>query len=453
MADTLAQPIGRGRAAALAQTAWVLLDASRSPYVVFVNVFLFSAYFTTVVIPDSVRGQVVWSWITVATSIGLALAAPLLGAIADAGGRRKLWVAGCVIVGVPSMCALWLATPGMNGAALTWVIAALILSNLVFEFHAIFSSAMLPSVAPPGGIGRLSGLGFAIGNMLGVGLFLFFLFAWLWNPSPWFGFDLGAHEPERAVGIVAAICLVAFGLPAFFLIPDTRGTARGPFDAIAKGVRALAHTVVKVREYSNVAMFLLARMIFNEGFVGLVIFTGVFAAGILKWSADMVIVQGVLNSITAMLGGFVAGWMDTRLGSKRSTMIFLVAMVILNVLLVSLAPGQLLFMDVAAWGGPGGLFPTWPDVMFVCVQLLVAFSVTGGFVTARSMMAKLSPPAMMNEFFGLYALSGTATSFIAPLAIGVVTEIFQSQRAGVAVGIVFLLSGLALMVAVKEERG
>ena len=101
----------------IGQIAWVLLDASRSPYVVFVNIFVFSAYFTTVVIPDPVRGQIVWSYITVATAIGLALGAPLLGAIADAGGRRKPWIAGCIVIGIPCMSALWFAVPNMDAGS------------------------------------------------------------------------------------------------------------------------------------------------------------------------------------------------------------------------------------------------------------------------------------------------------------------------------------------------
>ena len=434
-----------------AQIAWLLLDGSRSPYVVFVNIFVFSAYFTTVVVTDPVRGQILWSYITVATAFGLALGAPLLGAIADAGGRRKPWIAGCIVVGIPCMCALWFATPGMT-VGIGWVIAALIVANLAFEFSAVFCNAMLTSIAPPGGIGRLSGFGFAMGNFVGIVLFLFFLYAWLWNPHPLFGLNLVTHEPERAVGFIAALSLALLGLPVFFFAPDTAGTAIGMVAAIKRGASALGHTVVKVRQYRNIVWFLSARVVFNEGFVVMVIFTGVFAAGILHWTADMVIMQGIFNSITALLGALVAGWMDTRFGSKRSTMVFLGVIMVLNVTLLSLAPGRMFFIDVSHMAGPGGMYPTWPDVVFFGTQLLIAFSVTGGFVTSRALMAKLSPPAMMSEFFGLYALSGTATSFVAPLAIGIITGIFHSQRAGVAVGIVFLAGGLALMLPVREQH-
>ncbi len=220
------------------------------------------------------------------------------------------------------MSALWFATPGMT-AGIGWVIAALIVANLAFEFSAVFCNAMLTSIAPPGGIGRLSGFGFAAGNFVGILCSCSSSMRGYGNPHPLFGLSLAAHEPERAVGFIAALSLAFLGLPVFFLAPDAPGTSVGVVAAIARGARALGHTIVKVREYRNIVLFLLARVAFNEGFVVMVIFTGVFAAGILHWTADMVILQGIFNSITAVLGALIAGWMDARFGSKRSTMVFL----------------------------------------------------------------------------------------------------------------------------------
>lgn len=118
----------------------------------------------------------------------VALTAPLLGAIADAGGRRKPWLAFTVLLGAPCMCLLWFATPGMTGGL--WVIVvALVGGYLFFEYSAIFCNAMLPNVAPPGRIGFLSGAGLAVANLFGMILFGFFLFAWSWNPEPLFGLD------------------------------------------------------------------------------------------------------------------------------------------------------------------------------------------------------------------------------------------------------------------------
>ena len=183
----------------LGRWSWALFDGARIPDNVLVNIFVFSAYFSTVVISDPVHGQVVWSYTSAVGAILVAIGAPILGAIADAGGRRKPWLVGCIALGralddrpVVRHSRRW--TPGLG-----WVMAAIVGSMLFYEYSAIFCNAMLPNIAPQE-IGFWSGMGFALGNAFGVVLFLFFLFAWSWNPHPLFGLDKALHEPERAVG-------------------------------------------------------------------------------------------------------------------------------------------------------------------------------------------------------------------------------------------------------------
>ncbi len=456
-------PLGPGQAAAreaqaaphkgaspLGQFSWALFDGARSPYNVLVNIFVFSAYFATTVIPDPVRGQAVWSYVTSSAAFLVAIGAPVLGAIADAGGRRKPWILATVLLGAPCMALIWFATPGMT-AGLGWVMLAIVGAALAFEYSAIFCNAMLPNVAPPGRIGFLSGLGFALGNFSGILLFVFFLAAWSWNPHPLFGLDAARHEPERAVGMLAAIWFAVFAIPLFLFTPDSPGTSRRPSEAIRHGVKTLGHTLGKLGHYRNAATFLGARMLFNEGFICMMLFTGVFAAGILHWTPTMLIAEGLINSVVAALAGLFAGWLDQKLGSKTATMLFVAGCLAANVVLFSVTPDTVFFIKVAVVPGATGLFPTLPDKVFLVTQCLIAVFVTGGLVTARALMAKLAPPSMLNEFFGLYALSGTATAFVGPLAIGLLTSALHSQRAGVAVGIAFLLVGLLLMFPVREE--
>ena len=440
----------RVSAGPLAQLAWAVFDGARSPYNVLVNIFVFSAYFSTVVIPDPVRGQAMWSFVTSTAAIIVALTAPVLGAIADAGGRRKPWLVATIVIGIPSMLMLWYATPGMTSGL--WVIVlALIGGTLFFEHSAIFLNAMLPNIARPERIGFLSGAGLALANVFGIILFLFFLFAWSWNPHPLFGLDPAAHEPERAVGILAALAIAIFGLPLFFFTPDSPSTRRSIPEAVRHGLRSLLETLRKIREYRNAATFLLSRIFFYEGFIVLMLFTGVFAAGILHWTATMLIVEGLINSVVAALAGLFAGWLDTRIGSKKSTILFVSGCLIGNLVLCSVTPHTVFFIPIdTAATATGGLFPTLPDKVFLVTQCSIAFLVTGGMVTGRAMMAKLAPPTMLNEFFGLFAMSGTATSFVGPASIGILTTVFQSQRAGVAVGLVFLLAGLLVLFKVRE---
>jgi MFS transporter, UMF1 family len=441
----------RAGASPLAQFSWVLFDAARCPYNVFINVFVFSAYFSSVVVPDGVRGQILWSYVTAGAALLIAITAPVLGAIADAGGRRKPWLVASLIIGIPSMAVLWYATPGMT-SGLGIIMAALVGGLLFWEYSAIFCNAMLPGVARPERIGFLSGAGLALGNGFGIALFLFFLYAWSWNPQPLFGLDPAQHEPERAVGILAAVWVAIFCLPLFLFTPDSPRGSRSVSEAISHGIGNLVHTLKEIRRFKNVAIFLGARLAFYEGFLCLMLFTGVFAAGILKWTPTMLIVEGLINSVVAAIAGLFSGWLDTRLGSKKSTIFFVAGCLIANVILCSVTPHMVFFVPIdGSATGAGGLFPSLPDKVFLVTQCSIAFFVTGGMVTGRALMAKIAPPAMLSEFFGLYSMSGTATSFIGPAAIGLLTTAFQSQRAGVAVGIVFLLVGLIVMFAVREE--
>ena len=438
-------------ASKLGQFAWAVFDGGRSPYNVLVNIFVFSAYFSTVVIPDSVRGQVVWSYTTSTAAFLVAIGAPVLGAIADAGGPRKPWILGTLILGAPCMAAIWFATPGMH-TGLIFMLIALVGANLAFEYSAIFCNAMLPRVAPPGRVGFLSGLGFALGNFFGVLLFLFFLYAWSRNAHPLFGLKASLHEPERAVGFLAAGWFVLMAIPLFLFTPDSPKTTLRPVQAVTQGLKTLGGTLAKIGDYRNTALYLLSRMFFNEGFIVMMLFTGVFAAGILHWTPTMLIAEGLINSVVAALAGLFSGWLDTRIGSKPATMVFVGGCLLANVVICSVTPEMVFFVHVAAPLAPHGLFPTLPDKVFLAAQCSAAFFVTGGLVTSRALMAKLAPPAMLTEFFGLFALSGTATSFVGPLAIGLLTAFFHNQRAGVAVGVFFLFVGLVMLAALVRER-
>ncbi|HTX25332.1 MAG TPA: MFS transporter [Steroidobacteraceae bacterium] len=452
----VAAPAAAARPASLlGQIAWAVCDGARSPYNVLVNIFVFAAYFSTVVIPDPVRGQTVWSFVSSAGALLVAVGGPVLGAIADAGGRRKPWLLGCLLLGAPCMASLWFATPHM-GAGLVWIMVALVGGTLCFEYSTVFCSAMLPSIAPPGRIGFLSGLGYSLGNLFGIFLFVFYLLAWDRNAHPLFGLSAAAHEPERAVGILAAIWLVLFYLPMFIWTPDSPPTSRTIPEAIRDGWRSLVKTLSSARTYRNTAVFLVARLLYNEGFVVIMLFTSVVAAGVLHFTPRMLISMGLINSVVATVSGVFAGWLDRTVGTKAATGLFVCGCLLANVVVCSVTPDTVFFVKLnaeamrAASAGTG-IFPTLPDRVFLVTQNLLAFFVTGGLATSRTLMAKLSPPAMLNEFFGLYAVSGNATSFVGPLAIGIVTAAFASQRAGVAVGIAFLLAGLLTLIPVKES--
>jgi UMF1 family MFS transporter len=438
------------RAGRLGRIGWILYDAGGSPYWTLINVFLFSAYFTSTVVGDPVEGAKKWALVSAAASLVLVLGGPIAGAIADAGGRRKPWLAACTLLGAPCMAGLWFATP-MIGDGLPLVIACLLGSFIAFEFSQIFASAMLANVAPKAKVGLYSGLGYAVGNLTAVALLLFYLVAWEWSPTPWFGLDKAASEPLRAVGPMVGLIFLLYAIPLFLFTPDTPSTNLPAGRAVREGLRRLGETLVKVRQYGNVVTYLVARIIFNEGFVAVMMFTGMFAGAVLHWSPYELALQGVMNSVIAGFSGVFAGWLTDRIGPKKATLIFLVGVLAANTILLSITPVSAFFIHFGAVDGPG-LYASLPDKIFLANGIIGAVCVIGGYVSTRTLMIKLSPPAMLNEFFGLFYLSGRAASFLGPLMISIVIGSFRSIHAGVVVGVIFTLIGLIVMLFVREPR-
>lgn len=441
-----------GEARLAAQIAWAISDGARSPYTSLIALFVFSAYFTTVVAHDPVQGQTLWSFVVATAALILAVGAPILGPIADAGGRVKPWLAAFVALGLPCIAALWFATPHMQGPGLYWILAALVGAKISVEYSNIFVNALLPRIVPRHKVGFLSGMGLVSSNITIVIVLLTYLFGWSWNPHPLFGLDAARYEPQRATGPLTALWFGLLSLPVLLWTPDAPRTALTRGQAVRAGLASLAGSIRKARENRTAALFLLSRMIYNEGSIVLMMFTGIFAAGVLKWTPVMLVVLGLFNCVGGILAGFGAGWLDQRIGSKRTTVLFIAIGLLTNLTLCSVTPDRILWLIPLAQGAGGGLFPHTVDKIFICVSMLVAISVTGSFSSSRALMAKLAPPHMRADFFSLYALSGTVTSFAGPLAIGIMTSVFQSQRAGISVGVVFFFAGLLVLLRVREDE-
>ena len=442
---------GARKAGLLGRIGWVLYDAGGSPYQTLINVFLFSAYFTTTVIGDPVKGSAIWNYVSAAAALLLIAGGPIAGAIADAGGRRKPWLAACIVLGAPCMAGLWFATPHMT-SGLPLVVACLIGAFVAFEYSQIFCSALLPGVAPKAKVGFYSGLGYSVGNITAVGLLLFYLVAWQWSPAPLFGLDVAAHEPQRAVGPMVGLVFLLYAIPLFLFTPDAPGAGLSIPQAVRQGLKSLANTFSKIGHYRNVAVYLVARLIFNEGFVAVMMLTGIFAGAVLHWRPEMLVMQGLVNSVVAGFSALIAGWMTDRFGSKPTTIVFLFGVVLVNLVLFTLSPTSVLFFIPLEPSHGAGMFASLSDKIFLANSTLGAVCVIGGYVSTRALMVHLTPRAMLNEFFGLFYLSGRAASFLGPLLTGIVIQSFHSIRAGVTVGLAFTIVGLLIMFFVHEPR-
>jgi UMF1 family MFS transporter len=450
------------------QFSWALFEFARSPYISLVYVFVFPPYFANVVIGDPVRGQEAWSLANTIVGICVALLAPLLGAISDRTGPRKPWLATVALIMSASCMALWFAMPGAQGGLpVSAILLLVVILATCFQFTEVFHNAMLASIARVDRIGGLSGFGISTGNLGTLTAMLVMLFGvalpasgvtigGLLPDTPLFGLDPARHEHSRIAGPVAGVWFLIFIVPLLLWTPDRPATGVSARQAIREGLAQLWLTIKRVRRVSNVALYLLARMLYTDAKVAILAYSGIYAAGIFGWELTELLLFALVLAPFSISGGFIGGWLDNTLGSKRAIQISVGLSCLGMVGAVSTTPDQILFLPYNGsaaeplWSIP--YFRTLPEVVYLGVVMTLAVTITAAFCTSRTMMARIAPVSMMSQFFGLYALSGTATAFLGHALVAAFTRAFESQRAGFASLIILLLAGFALMFKVRQER-
>ncbi len=410
--------------------AWCLFDWANSPFPTVVITFVFAAYFTQAIVGDAVRGTALWGTAMAASGLAVAVLGPVLGAVADAGGRRKPWLFACSAVTVVGAFLLWYAAPAPRYAL--WALVCVGVANVAFELGMVFYNAMLPGLAGAGRVGRLSGWGWSLGYAGGLACLVVALVAFVDAEPPPFGLDAGRAEHVRATAPLAALWFVAFGWPLFVFVPDAPAAGLPVRQAVRRGLRVLVDTLREFRRYRVIFRFLVARMLYIDGLNTLFAFGGIYAAGTFGMDIARVLAFGIALNVSAGLGALAFAWVDDLVGAKRT-------------LIVSIA-GLMLFA-AAALAAPS-------EPWFWAAGLGLGVFIGPTQSASRSMMARLSPPGRETEMFGLFALSGRVTAFLGPALVAWVTVAFASQRAGMATILVFLGVGLVLLLPLPDpDRG
>ena len=270
--------------------SWIFFDWAAQPYFTLITTFVFAPYFASFVAPDPAQGQALWGFATAAAGLMIALLSPVLGAIADASGRRKPWIAGFGVLLVIGASLMWFGKPG-DPSVIPPLLLAYAIASVGVEFATVFNNAMMPTLVPPDRIGRLSGTGWAtgyIGGILSLILVLGFLAAnpdtgrTLFGLTPLFGLDPVSHQGDRITGPLTGIWFIIFVLPMFLLTPDY--PAKRPMrEALREGLSGLKRTLGELPKQKSLATFLLANMIYTDGLVSLFAFGGIYAAGTFGW--------------------------------------------------------------------------------------------------------------------------------------------------------------------------
>jgi MFS transporter, UMF1 family len=451
MADTKIYP----RRAAV--VSWIFFDWAAQPYFTLITTFVFAPYFATHVASSPASGQAMWGFATAAAGLVIALLSPVLGAIADASGRRKPWIAGFGALLVIGSSLMWFGKPG-DPSVIPPLLLAYGIATIGVEFATVFNNAMMPSLVPPHKIGRLSGTGWATGYVGGIITLVIVLGFLAANPGtgrtlfgfmPLFGLDPVTHQGDRITGPFTAIWFIIFVTPMFLLTPDYPAKLRVR-DALRAGLTELKGTLAELPKRKSMAAFLLANMIYTDGLVSLFAFGGIYAAGTFGWHTIQIGVFGILLAVAGTFGAWLGGKLDDTLGPKRviagSTVVLLLS--IIGILLVD--RDSIFFVKVAPPAPGGPLFSGAAERAYLVLGCLIGTAAGPLQAASRSLLVRMAPKDRVAQYFGLFALTGKVTSFVGPLLVGAITAIAASQKAGMAVLVLFFVAGLALLSRVRE---
>ncbi len=447
-------------ASKLGQFSWALFDWANQPFFTIITTFIFAPYFANVLVGDPVKGQSAWGFTQSASGILIALMSPFLGAMADAGGRRKPYILFFQLLLVAGCAGLWFAYPNRSDLILpiSW---AVILATIGAEMSIVFNNSQLPNIVRPERMGWLSGFGWGLGYCGGLVSLLVVLavsmpsmFGLSTGDRPLFGLDVPSHELERLVGPASALWIAIFVLPMFLFTPDSAGARRQPMLVAAReGGRSLLATLKRVPRFGNVLRYLIAFMLYNDGLAAIIAFGGVYAAATFGWSTVTLGIFGIILTVFAIPGAFLGGKLDDWIGSKRTIQFAIAGVIVATLGIVGVTATHVFFVVPADAISPTrGLFGSVQEKVLMGFALLLGFCMGPMQAASRTMVGRIAPHGMTGEFYGLFALSGRATAWMAPFAIGVVTAATQSTRIGMACVLFFLVVGFILLWKVREER-
>jgi len=450
--------------------AWGLWDWGSAAFNAVITTFVFTVYLVSDSFGPKADNESALSIGLAVAGLFIALLAPVTGQRSDRGGRTVFWLGGYTAVVVVVSAFLFLVRPEPG---YLWLgIVLLGVGNIFFELASVNYNAILNHLASKDRIGAVSGLGWGMGYLGGIVLLLI-LYVALVGPSPLISFPAGTGMGVRVAMLVSAVW---FGLSALPVLINRsrrlgRTGAEAGDDEVSEGMasaepgrdragmeaepeEAVSHqgehkeslltsykllwrTLLQLHHFQpRLLWFLLAAAVFRDGLAGVFTYGGIIAQNTFGFSSGDVILFAIVANIVAGVATIGVGRLDDRFGPRN------VIMASLGILVVA---GVLVFLLHSA-----GTAAFW------VLGLLLSACVGPAQSAARSFLARLIPEGQEGEIFGLYATTGRAVSFMAPMMYGVF--IYLGTRVvgpgasywGILGIVAVLATGLLLMLRVGD---
>lgn len=439
---------------------WMAFDWASQPFYTLGLTFIFGPYFAVVATQyflgtgmeeTAADAQAQWVWSLGQTVAGLliALTAPFLGAFADNSGRKMPWILFFSIVYVVTTFMLWGLEP--DGSALIFMLIMFYVGFFAAESALNFVNAILPSLGTDDEVGRISGSGAAFGYWGGVtSLFIMLLLlaendqgVTLLGNAPLFGLDPEMREGTRAVGPFIAIWYVIFIIPFFLFVRDDPKVEKKSTQLGAVWGELLT-TLKSVFHRKSLLNFLVGSMFYRDALNALYAFGGVYAALVLDWQTIQIGVFGIIAAIAAAVTTWVAGLADQRFGPKPVIRTGVWVLIGVSIIIVGMSREAIFGIPLAAGSG-------LPDIIFYICGVCIGGAGGAVYAASRSMMVRHTHPERPAEAFGLFALTGKATAFLAPALITLFTIMTGSNQLGFLPVIILFLIGLFLLRWVNKD--
>lgn len=409
--------------------AWAMYDWANSAFQTTIITAVFPDFFAAVAAADLTPAAATarFAWATTIAVAVIAVLGPILGAIADYRAIKKKMLGVFVAIGV--VATLLLATIGRG----EWQYAAAIfmVANIAIAASFVFYDSLLPHIAAPHELDRVSTSAYAAGY-LGGGILLVINLMWILMPAA-FGLP-DAIAAIRLSFVSVAVWWVAFSIPLFRRVPEPpRRLAEDETGAEAP-VRAafgrLRATLEELRGYRHAFLMLVAFLLYNDGIQTIIRMATIYGAEV-GIDRDARIAAFVLVQFVGVPFSFLFGAVAARIGAKTSIFVALAVYIGISVL------G---YFMTAAWH-------------FFALAFLVGTVQGGSQALSRSLFARMIPKHKSSEYFGFFSTFEKFAGVAGPAMFAASVTLFGSSRAAVLSVIVFFVAGALVLTRVNVAEG
>ncbi|MEA3375563.1 MAG: MFS transporter [Chloroflexota bacterium] len=417
--------------------AWYLYDFGNSAYAAVVLLAVYSAYFKGSVIGGA-EGSRLWGIAVGIAMLVVAVTSPVLGTLADFSGGKKRFLLFFTALTVIFCATLFFVQQG------DWFIGMLffILAEIGYRSAQVFYNALLPDIAHPDEIGRISGNGWAIGSFGGILCLLIVLVPIM----------LTGSDPlvVRLSLVFTALYFAVSSLPIMLWIRERAEPQELPAGEsyLSVAFTRLADTFKTIRTFKEFVKFIIASLLYNNGILMMLNFAAILGAVLFGMEQQELIIFMIMVQLTSVAGAYLFGLLADEFGGNRSLMISLLLMIV---------PVVWLYFNHSRLG-------------FYFIGGLAGFALTGAQSVSRTIVGMFSPPGKSAEFYGFFAVTGRTSSFFGPTIFGILaaeaTEWYQTahqmaplpaEQAGHRLAlfsiVAFLVAGTAMLLFVNERKG